>query len=297
MAITRLNVDGKPLAYKEEVTVHTENANIHVTSDEHSGLQDLLNPYAPINRSGMINVGENFGNKKIARFCLAENADVKPGGRYPYPMYGIFTGDPTSDITPTQLGNITHMSSRQTVEDFISDFNSKFPNIKATYISDLKNAGQKSYNNGTRALIELELINDWIDRNDIFIADLAMGANTFDAIQTTDGIWRIELQVIAPYMYFKDHTSLDITLNGESVYGHITNTDIHTTTEEKTEWNNKQDALQYYTESANSVVIGDTDTNATVTLKCGNTEVVLDEAALIKLNQLLNATFAYPENS
>lgn len=59
----------------------------------------------------------------------------------------------------------------------------------------------------------------------------------------------------------------------------------------------KQDALQYYTESTNSVVIGDTDTNATVTLKCGNTQVVLDEAALIKLNQLLNATFAYPENS
>lgn len=59
----------------------------------------------------------------------------------------------------------------------------------------------------------------------------------------------------------------------------------------------KQDALQHYTESTNSVVIGDTDTNATVTLKCGNTEVVLDEAALIKLNQLLNATFAYPENS
>lgn len=58
----------------------------------------------------------------------------------------------------------------------------------------------------------------------------------------------------------------------------------------------KQDALQHYTESTNSVVIGDMNTN-TVTLKCGNAEVVLDEAALIKLNQLLNATFAYPENS
>lgn len=297
MAITRLNVDGKPIAFKEEVTVHTENANIHVTSDEHSGLQDLLNPYAPINRSGRINVGEDFGNKKIARFCLAEVKDVKPGAVYPMPMYGIFTGDPKSEITPTQLGTIGHITTQQTIEQFISSFNSKFPNIKATYIGDLKNAGDKSYNNGTRALIELELINDWADRNDIFIADLAMAHNAFGAIQTADGIWQIQIRIKAMYMYFKDHTSLDITLNGESVWGHITNTDIHTTAAEKAEWNNKQNALQHYTESTNSVVIGDTDTNATVTLKCGSTEVVLDEAALIKLNQLLNATFAYPENS
>ena len=213
----------------------------------------------------------------------------------PFPVYAIYEGDPTSEITPTQLGTVSH--ALETIDEFISKFNSSFPNIKATYIGDLKNAGNKSYNNGTRALIELELINDWADRNDIFIADIAMARNTFGAIQTADGIWQIQTRIKAMYMYFKDHTSLDITLNGESIWEHITNTDIHATTEEKTEWNNKQDALQHYTESTNSVVIGDTDTNATVTLKCGNTEVVLDEEKLIKLNQLLNATFAYPENS
>lgn len=58
----------------------------------------------------------------------------------------------------------------------------------------------------------------------------------------------------------------------------------------------KQDTLQHYTESTNSIVIGDTNTN-TVTLKCGNTQVVLNEQALIQLDQLLSATFAYPENS
>lgn len=36
MAITRLNVDGKPLAFKEEVTTHVENANIHVTTNDRS---------------------------------------------------------------------------------------------------------------------------------------------------------------------------------------------------------------------------------------------------------------------
>lgn len=83
----------------------------------------------------------------------------------------------------------------------------------------------------------------------------------------------------------------------EEVTVHTENANIHVTQANKEIWNNKQDALQHYTESTNSVVIGDTNTNATVTLKCGSTEVVLNEAALIKLNQLLNATFVYPENS
>lgn len=84
----------------------------------------------------------------------------------------------------------------------------------------------------------------------------------------------------------------------EEVTVHTENANIHVTQADKEIWNNKQDTLQHYTESTNSVVIGDTDTNATVTLKCGSAEVVLDEAALIKLNQLLKATFAYPpENS
>ena len=91
--------------------------------------------------------------------------------------------------------------------------------------------------------------------------------------------------------------NLDVVVNGNSVNNHLIDTNIHVTQANKEIWNNKQDALQHYTESTNSVVIGDTDANATVTLKCGSTEVVLDEAALIKLNQLLNATFAYPENS
>lgn len=82
----------------------------------------------------------------------------------------------------------------------------------------------------------------------------------------------------------------------EEVTVHTENANIHVTQADKENWNNKQDTLQHYTESTNSVVIGDTNTN-TVTLKCGNAEVVLNEAALIKLNQLLNATFAYPENS
>ena len=86
-----------------------------------------------------------------------------------------------------------------------------------------------------------------------------------------------------------DATAQEVTV-------HTENTNIHVTTEEKAEWNNKQDALQYYTESTNSVVIGDTDTNATVTLKCGSTEVALDEAALIKFKQLLNTVYVYPEN-
>lgn len=83
----------------------------------------------------------------------------------------------------------------------------------------------------------------------------------------------------------------------EEVTVHTENANIHVTQADKEIWNNKQDTLQHYTESTNSVVIGDMNTN-TVTLKCGNTDVVLNEQALIKLNQLLSATFAYPpENS
>lgn len=83
----------------------------------------------------------------------------------------------------------------------------------------------------------------------------------------------------------------------EEVVSHSGNADIHVTQANKENWNSKQDALQHYAESTNAVAIGNTNTDATITLKCGNTEVVLNEAALIKLNQLLNATFAYPENS
>lgn len=83
----------------------------------------------------------------------------------------------------------------------------------------------------------------------------------------------------------------------EEVTVHTENANIHVTQADKENWNNKQDTLQHYTESTNSIVIGDTNTN-TVTLKCGNIEVELTEEKLNKLNQLLNATFAYPpENS
>lgn len=293
MAITRLNVDGKPLAFKEEVTVHTENANIHVTSDEHSGLQDLLNPYAPINRSGMINVGQKINSNKIVRFGLAQNGDWRTTMQPPYvPTYWICEGN-VSEFTEHKIISIGYNPVTQSTDDFITAFNLKNPNIIASYAGDLK-CGKDG---GNRAIIEIKLINEYADRDDIFIIDVANTTTAFAGAGKPDGIIP-RLLSGGSYKRFKDHTSLDITLNGESVWGHITNTDIHTTTAEKAEWNNKQDALQHYTESTNSVVIGDTDTNATVTLKCGNTEVVLDEAALIKLNQLLSATFAYPpENS
>ena len=149
--------------------------------------------------------------------------------------------------------------------------------------------------NGIRTIVEFELIGEYANRDDIFIFTYSDEAGLIGIFNKYDDSASGQYPMYC--YFFKDHTATDITLNGESVWEHITNTDIHTTTAEKAEWNNKQDALQHYTESTNSVVIGHTDTNATVTLKCGNTEVVLDEAALIKLNQLLNATFAYPENS
>lgn len=291
MAITRLNVDGKPLAYKEEVTVHTENANIHVTSEEHSGLQDLLNPYTILNRSNTINVGQKIDSNKIVRFGLAQGGDWRTTMQSPRPLYWICEGD-IREFNAHKITTIFYDPNTQSTDDFITAFNSKNPNIIASYVGDLK-CGKDG---GNRAIIEVKLINEYADRDDIYIADMSNTTTAFAGAGKPDGVVPA-LVSNGCYKYFKDHTSLDITLNGESVWEHITNTDIHATTAEKAEWNNKQDALQHYTESTNSVVIGDTDTNATVTLKCGSTEVVLDEAALIKLNQLLNATFAYPENS
>ena len=294
MAITRLNVDGKPLAYKEEVTVHTENTNIHVTSEEHSGLQDLLNPFAQFNRTGKINVGDKRTMTRKLVLGLAHARDIKVGtGRpMPIPIYQFCEGTLENS---TMIAVTPILNSDAAYENFITNFNTAFSGkIKATAIGTLK-CGDNLYNNGIRTIINFELIGEYANRDDIFIATgQGAGDESFlEMFNKFDG----KNQKNFNCCFFKVHTTTDITLNGESVWEHITNTDIHTTTAEKAEWNNKQDALQYYTESTNSVVIGDTDTNATVTLKCGNTEVVLDEAALIKLNQLLSATFAYPENS
>lgn len=214
-------------------------------------------------------------------------------GYAPYPLYQFHEGTLENS---TLIAAATIFLNTQ-YESFVADFNNNTAfsgKIKATVVGTLK-CGSASYNNGVRTIVEFELIGEYTNRDDIFIATRTItGEAAFiEKFNKFDGKKVNEYNCY----FFKDHTTTDITLNGESIWDHLTNTDVHTTAAEKSSWNNKQDALQYYTESTNSVVIGDTDTNATVTLKCGSTEVVLDEAALIKLNQLLNATFAYPENS
>lgn len=208
----------------------------------------------------------------------------------PYPQYQFHEGTLENSTQIAFTGIITNPQ----YVSFVADFNNNTAfsgKIKATAVGTLK-CGSASYNNGVRTIVEFELIGEYANRDDIFIATriFAGEAAFIEKFNKFDG----KKENIYNCYFFKDHTATDITLNGESIWDHLTNTDVHTTAAEKSSWNNKQDALQHYTESTNSVVIGDTDTNATVTLKCGNTQVVLNEQALIKLNQLLSATFAYP---
>ena len=377
MVITRLNVDGKPLAFKEEVIEKVDRAgdtmhgNLILMDGENVvpvtkfTLPDDFTEYecgifcAPtMDYTRGIRTPQAYicvkQYESLEEFAAAINAtDIKTEFNLPYNIFAYVEDNNLCicadvyekwiTLLPVCIGKIIseREASRITTVNYFGDVIPPYsPNTRAcTQISDgvvvrtdylshieiekngiitfsknLKEDDPDAYsigryikNNyaklGIISLYPNQLTGPKGVSTSWFAADIyGPSGNTWiirGTMSPKAGQFGEETQEVIQFGTYEEGrgNNLDVVVNGNSVNNHLIDANIHVTQANKEIWNNKQDALQHYTESTNSVVIGDTDTNATVTLKCGNTEVVLDEAALIKLNQLLSATFAYPENS
>lgn len=212
-------------------------------------VSDTLNPFAEFNRTGKINVGSKQTGKRKLVLPIVYYRDIKGVGRpYPYPTYIFFEGTLENYTQIASIGSFNDESYQNFVTRF-NDSSSFSGKIKATAVGTLKCGNYTEYDNGARTVVEFELIGEYANRDDIFIGVLDVEEVFISRFNKLDGIIRANYSLYC--YFFKDHTTTDITLNGESIADHIANADIHTTSAEKSVWNNKQDTLT----AGNGIVI------------------------------------------
>lgn len=202
-------------------------------------VSDVLNPFASFNKTGKINVGSKVTGKRKLVLALAHPRDIKMASDrpMPYPLYQFHEGTLENS---TSIAGSPLIRDNASYESFVTNFNTIFSGkIKATAVGTLK-CGDNLYNNGIRTIVEFELIGEYARRDDIFIKTLPGNKDALfiEYLNKLDG-----KQKGYNCYFFKDHTTTDITLNGESIWDHLTNSDVHTTAAEKSSWNNKQDVL------------------------------------------------------